>query len=456
MPLRVDWDEIKSIGLDQSEPMLFVLPQGFRNIILSLSDRLSWRATFRTGGYDFGDWDDLQQIVSFGVSELLGGESVGEIVDAINALRQAVEDIQMSTALQVDCCADAYPAPTDDPGIVVGEGTPPATYGGQTVNDWADYTDLLCGAALLYASNLADSVRKIDDAVSDNLVAIGGIAVILSIFAALGLLMPISYGLAAGIFSALVGVAAGTVLDSAATALEDNQQEIANVIFCAGSASQARLDVETYLESILDATEWAILKFWDYENAMNVIYAGTDGDGNDVSVTPSQGCSCVAYQLTYTSAHPAYLQITQQAGDSFDASGTMAPSGSIDSRAWVGVDEGVDVAGCHAIEAVFDIDIDHENGWEWTFMQNYIRNINVTTPAVGESVLLHLAGYLGSTAGYDVVDQVGDLTLPAMTAQISTAIVALNRVSGSQPTPAVNMSMSALIFRDIDGNVITP
>ena len=170
--------------------------------------------------------------------------------------------------------------------------------------------------------------------------------------------------------------------------------------------------------------------------------------------SPIDCATCPQPLFTFASNYPADFAITYQNGVSFYGSGVTTVQDVIDSFAWVGVLEGVDVPDALAVEAVFDIDIDYPNGFEWTFFQAPIRNVNVNTPVSGETVLLYKTGYLGSLAGYDHAINVSGLDLPAKTGNISSAIAAVHRQEATPPVVDVTMNMYGLAFRDINGDLI--
>lgn len=94
MSLRIDWnqilDRIGSVG--STEPILFLLPAGGRELLLSVAPRLTWEATFRVGDYDYADWDELQAIVSLTEYGLMSGVPMQDLIDAINNQTQQLSN----------------------------------------------------------------------------------------------------------------------------------------------------------------------------------------------------------------------------------------------------------------------------------------------------------------------------------------------------------------------------
>lgn len=63
-PLRVDWplisNKMEADGVDPSASCLVCMPVASVYLLQAICERLTWKATYRTGGYDFDDWEDLQ------------------------------------------------------------------------------------------------------------------------------------------------------------------------------------------------------------------------------------------------------------------------------------------------------------------------------------------------------------------------------------------------------------
>lgn len=234
---------------------------------------------------------------------------------------------------------------------------------------------------------------------------------------------------------------ASDILNEAKSWLEDNKTEIVCVIF------SLRYDIPTmqitlvrmlyaYVDSTLTLNdeEQAALREWArtiFPLNLLIAYFFEYQRYIDAS-TPVDCSSCAGLGRTYAGGFPAYLDVDQQTPPWFIASGITKAFDTIESQAFVGVEEGIDINGAYALALNLDsVTIDYPNGYECHVMGELVRNVNSGTPIVNESVLLHLADYAGDTTGYDHVAQVGDLTLPALTSNISTALLSLRRVSSN-------------------------
>ena len=299
---RINWPQISNrIGSSIDEPILFILPSGGRELLLSIAPRLTWEATYRTDGYDFADWDDLQGVVSTTEDGLMDGVKMSELIATLGLIVQAIRDLQIQMSATVECCDQVTRTDTNDPGITIGEGAVPETYGETPTETWTDYQELICGAAIAYVTALGDSLDEISERVDNGLFIIGGIALLLGLLAApaVGILLAVDYVLASTLFAAIVGLLDNQVLESAVFKLRDetNAALLANAIYCGPTAADAYQEFMAVLESILTESEYAIVSLFDHENAINIIYAGENADGVSLAVEPSSTCSCESGNL---------------------------------------------------------------------------------------------------------------------------------------------------------------
>ena len=293
--MRIDWPHIKNkifgVSVDADTPYLFVIPHGGRHLLLAMTERLKWRATFRTDGYDYSDWDDLQAVVAATEQGLMGETKMSDLIDILTQIYNAIRALQQRNEINIDaCCENANPTP--DPGIEVGDGEPPNEYGDEPIQDWDEYQAYLCAAALKWVESMERALRDLGEAVDNGLIVIGGIAALLGLLALIGIIISVSFGLAAALFGAIVALVAGDALEEAADWFRDNKQDIANVIYCSPTAEIAADNVKQYIQDHVSAEAWSVLKWFDYQNNMNIIFAGKDADGNTVDVQPSTSCSC--------------------------------------------------------------------------------------------------------------------------------------------------------------------
>jgi hypothetical protein len=96
MSIRVDWQKIKDqIGVSNLDtPILFMLPSAGRQLLLAMTERLTYEATYRLPGYDYSDFDELQSIVATLENGLMEGINMQDIVNAIDRLTEQVSELQ--------------------------------------------------------------------------------------------------------------------------------------------------------------------------------------------------------------------------------------------------------------------------------------------------------------------------------------------------------------------------
>lgn len=94
--MRLDWQKIRALSLDaglqNSDKALFVLPVAGRDLLMSIFERFTWRATFRTDGYDYADWDELQAIVMETENGLMGTILMDDLIAQITRIADSLEE----------------------------------------------------------------------------------------------------------------------------------------------------------------------------------------------------------------------------------------------------------------------------------------------------------------------------------------------------------------------------
>lgn len=190
--LRIDWEGIRD-RFAPDEPVLFCLPRRYQQLLLSYVDVLTWEATYRDRGWDFSDWDDLQDVVEAGTVGLLGGTPLSEIIQYIDEVESLLTEIR-----DRPCCTDEtfiYDQTQDPGGVIQNEqddtGSDVVVYDGDPPNevpDWPTYEGLLCDAATKFADGLPGLLEML--ATVSSLTNIGlalAVTFLLAAFAGIGL-----------------------------------------------------------------------------------------------------------------------------------------------------------------------------------------------------------------------------------------------------------------------------
>lgn len=154
--IRIDWEAIKARwGSEIAEFHLALLPKGAAQLILAIQERLKWEATYRIEGYDYSDFDELQEIVDLGLAGLTDTMRLADLITALEGIETAIDDIDpcCDSALGDELAteSDIVQLEQDTTGsdIVVGEGTPP-----EPAQDWTEYDGLHCDAAYRFVDGL--------------------------------------------------------------------------------------------------------------------------------------------------------------------------------------------------------------------------------------------------------------------------------------------------------------
>ena len=165
MSIRINWPQIVSqLGASYDAPTVFILPSAGRQLLLSVTNRMTWEATFRTDNYDFSDWDNLQALIAQTEYGLMTGIPMDELITALEngfSLVATAIDNQVfpdcpDITLQA-CNSLANGDFPDEPPVDIDEyPTPHATTPEPTAPTYDEYK---CSAANKYI----DSVRNLID-----------------------------------------------------------------------------------------------------------------------------------------------------------------------------------------------------------------------------------------------------------------------------------------------------
>jgi len=116
--VRVDWQAIKARwGSQVGDFHLALLPKGACQLLLAIADRLHWEATYRIEGYDYSDWDELQEIVDLGLGGLTDTVRLADLLAHVDELEPILRQIR-----DRPCCGesplDALPNPNPGAGTI--------------------------------------------------------------------------------------------------------------------------------------------------------------------------------------------------------------------------------------------------------------------------------------------------------------------------------------------------
>jgi len=291
---RINWTAIKQ-RITENDTLLFVLDRHWQQLLLSVVENFTWTATFKTAGYDYSDWDDLQRVVAKGTDDLMGGVMLADIIgyiDEIEALLRLIEN-------KSGCCPPEgtttyFPAPDmGDPEYTKDGETYPLIYAGITMDDAEMYHLYLCGAANQMIDNWIAGMSQLENQMIAGIATVGALAVLIATFSTFGLIVPVGLGALALAFAALSEFWEVDVFVTASDDLEAARDQLICAILDGDSAA-----LEALVEDTVSAAAWAAFLQWqNYQNMISTVFSG-QVDGDYITVTPTAQV-CSECELTY-------------------------------------------------------------------------------------------------------------------------------------------------------------
>lgn len=279
-PMRIDWPLLKArmeaAGVEPAASCLICVTEAGRQLFLAISERLTWRATYRVDGYDYGDFAELQDYID----DTIGALTVADCSEIVNNIvTQVVTQIQTSiTQAQyyTDACCfledgnpPNIPPPSEEP--------PPAN---------SEDRDALC----IQAQIAHDKGKAFLEQVFDYAELGGGITAALITLLLAGLALPLV--LLAFLIGFIVTIVADDFTDDALTGWEDLKHDIICAIVNAGSATQAKADVDAVIDaSSLPGVIKDLFKVLYSQAAINQIWNGDFEDTAGYSADYCQDCA---------------------------------------------------------------------------------------------------------------------------------------------------------------------
>lgn len=294
MPIvSIDWGALKErLG---GATFLVALTDRQVSMLLTLSEQLGWRKTFRTADYDWADVDDLDTEIDDLRSQLIMPVSLTSIIqyiDEIEALLQGIQELQRLGG----CCDNTAPVGEEhtSPNADNYPDTPPAEWGdGEAIVDSADWQELVCGAAHAYVDLLKATSDELDGAVKSAALVVGGIAGLMALLTGAGILLAVAWTAAASIVSGLVAGATAATFEGSSDELEAARADIVCAIVH-GDAAALRAEIEAAVSG-LAWTLW--FQFVDYDSAWATMIDGGNNQGflpvdrrSDCECTPDWSC----------------------------------------------------------------------------------------------------------------------------------------------------------------------
>lgn len=329
--VRIDWTAIKNATPDE-ESILFINRRVLA-ILASIWHTFDWEATFRTGGYDYSDWDYLQRLLAGG--ELGIGDPVpaSTLWDYLTAILNAMQ----SNACCIEYDVTEGTAHTDAVEVGIGDVPQNVIDAGYAtgVTDWAGYRDYLCDGAHALIQDSRYQIDALNDQYQLGIGAIGGVVGIVGILEAIfyaagfafasGLLA--SVAIAYAVFSAMTEIADEVVFDDLLLDIESFYAELVCAITTSSSADQAKIAIDAVVDSSFTAESPGkeLYKSLNWLPKLNAIYSARydEQDLADAVKTHYLGQTCVCNPVLYSHLYD-FENAAEDADWTLDTSHTVA------------------------------------------------------------------------------------------------------------------------------------
>lgn len=212
-------------------------------------------------------------------------------IDEVESLLTAIRDAQN---LWSGCCENlSVSAGGVTTEIAPDVGDPPATWGdGETVADWSDWKQLMCGAADVYVDHLVRQAEQIHTLLAVGAIGIGIVGGILGLLSGAGIILAIAYGSAASVTGGLASYIGSTLFNTASDDIEDAREDIR----CAALFGPSSLAAA--VQAAVSATVWDVFFKWvDYDSTWATLAEG-GANGEYLDVLRSTDCAGCAQSFT--------------------------------------------------------------------------------------------------------------------------------------------------------------
>lgn len=285
MPVvQLDWNKIKMRLGDVTA--MYALTHRQASLLLSISEQLTWRKTFRFSDYEFDDWDLVEGEVGDIRRNLTMPVDVEDFVTALNAIKNAI-DAQAALMGEEECCenVDFSDGELFTDFVEEGVGDVPANvvsagYASDS-SDWDGYDDYKCVISYVMVWNLAakaERMQGIFDTAGAIAVGVGAIAGILGLIfggPAFWTIAAISVttGAAALVFEALADEGEG-ITEGLVDEILDNIDALSCAFYLGDGAEGSVDSLNDEIEVIWDAPVSTLLTNMNMISMAKALYAG--------------------------------------------------------------------------------------------------------------------------------------------------------------------------------------
>lgn len=282
---RVDWPLLSSRNTGHLDEVLICLPSVYLDLLLSISDKLRWKATYREFNYDFSDWDYLSSIVAMGEARMYERMSVNQLVEVLEKINQALRTCN-------DCGGVITRDQKPKSDVEVDVGIPPIS------TTWPEYRDYLCEAGLLLSDEIAQRLVDLHELQQAGIVGIGTLTSLASAWFSIFIGVVVSE---AAILTDFVNdILDNTFFEALSIKFINNnsiRDAVKQAVRCAADAEEAQSNYIQAMDDMviaghLDATEAEAAKIIVLEGVFETIFNQEDSEGNSVDTTKYAGATC--------------------------------------------------------------------------------------------------------------------------------------------------------------------
>lgn len=282
--IQLDWLKIKGRLGDRTA--LFALTTAQASLLLSISEQLEWRKTYRAFGYDFSDWDYLQAEVADLQRGLMMPVYIDNLVGQLGQMTDAI--------ISLYCCPDGTPLDTtggdqftdhyiEDEANGVPDNIITAGYASDD-DDWDGFYEYKCMVSHVAVESLAqklDQFEELADAGAVGMVSLGAILAVLG--TVLGIVSAGTFVIVLGILGGAAAVAnlyqkitsatEGLFAD-AAEEVRDESDALACALFQGDGPNDSYDDMIVKATELLTAPTVALIKLMNMKPDLKALYSG--------------------------------------------------------------------------------------------------------------------------------------------------------------------------------------
>lgn len=282
--IQNDWLKIKEKLGDRTA--IFALTTAQASLLLSISEQLEWRKTYRAFGYDFADWDTLQAEVADLQRGLTMPVFIDDLVDQLGAMTDAI--------ISLYCCPDGTPIDVTEGDQHVDHYIEDETDGvpqniidsgyASGSDDWAGFYTYKCLVSHVAIESMArklDGFEELADAGAVGMVSLGAILAVLGTI--VGIVSAGTFVIVLGIIGGAAAVAnlyqkittasEGLFADAAAE-VRAEEKALACALFAGDGPTGSYNNMITVATSILTAPTVVLIKLMNMKADLKAMYSG--------------------------------------------------------------------------------------------------------------------------------------------------------------------------------------